>query len=194
MTRLTNALKQEIIGKAIAGSPLTKQLKALKEKTKNCLIAIHTHHFGGAENLKKLAIYQKAILKLQDKLPETIRDHVSIGTSMTCNISVYVGGYNMRISSKVDHPVINIYNENINRKSKPFKALLENCKQVEILDKNISHLEGEIKTILDSVTTVAKLLKVWAEAESIIPSIETTGNLPSIVLGDINKKLGIPKS
>lgn len=77
----------------------------------------------------------------------------------------------------------------------PVRAVLDGLRKEEAaLEEDRSALRREVRSVLNSVTTVKRLLDVWPEAEKYLPDRPETPNLPAVVVADLNKKIEILKS
>lgn len=78
-------------------------------------------------------------------------------------------------------------------------ALQAEYNEIEALDKAIqddaNKIRAQVNSVLNSVTTVAKLLKVWPECRELLPGGLGHGKvrLPSVPIKDLNAALGLPK-
>lgn len=57
-------------------------------------------------------------------------------------------------------------------------------------------LRAKVKAVVESVTTVARLIEVWPEAQELLPEVHAgpKGSLPATLISDLNAELGLTKA
>lgn len=57
-------------------------------------------------------------------------------------------------------------------------------------------LRAKVKAVIESVTTVGRLVEVWPEVQDFLPEVMAgpKGNLPATLISDLNAELGIAKA
>lgn len=67
----------------------------------------------------------------------------------------------------------------------------------EAMDKDLQEreraLRAKVKAVIESVTTVGRLIEVWPEVQDFLPEVMAgpKGNLPATLISDLNAELGL---
>jgi hypothetical protein len=87
---------------------------------------------------------------------------------------------------KPDHPYMAA--RNAVRDAKAIKEAME--KDVQERERA---LRAKVKAVIESVTTVGRLVEVWPEVQDFLPEVMAgpKGNLPATLISDLNAELGI---
>lgn len=149
------------------------------------------YSLGGPEVVAQIASIESKIAKLVSALPEKLRDDVSAVRKrgyLTANIagcavhvSAWAGDRPAAATTVItaDHPLAVRFFE------------LENLEK-DIEQRRIE-LRTKVRAALNSVNTVAQLLKVWPEAAELLPkTVAPKSTLPAIPVADLNALVGLP--
>lgn len=194
MTRLTNALKDRISQNAIEKSGLNAKKKELSAEYDALGEEIRAHLIGGKEGEKLAKAIAESSKKRAARIPK-LADVLEIKVNKERYLHVNADGehHTFRFSDKDGKLEWRICTSgyrktlNCNVLKKKLRSILK--RQDE--NKNaICDLELEVYSVMAQATTVSKLLKVWPEAEELLPKTENQkANLPVIPLASINKKI-----
>lgn len=77
------------------------------------------------------------------------------------------------------------------RAARDAKAILE-AMQGELTEHKRA-LRAKVKAVVESVGSVARLIEVWPEAQQFLPEVHAgpSGNLPALLISDLNAELGL---
>lgn len=87
---------------------------------------------------------------------------------------------------KPDHPYMDA--RNAVRDAKAIKEAME-----KDLTERERALRAKVKAVIESVTTVGRLVEVWPEVQDFLPEVMAgpKGNLPATLISDLNAELGL---
>lgn len=196
MTRMTNYLRAEIVKNALAKTPLAADEAALTQDRYALAEAFRIAALGGPEEATRLEKAAAKIEKELSALPEGLctdscpirRDYemyrLNLG-GLRVNLQYSESREDKRIcpSGAVfagDHPLVCRFHELLNRETE--------------LGKRRSDLKTQVRAVLNSCTTVKKLLDVWPEVKELLPQQleEARAQLPAVQTADLNAALGLP--
>lgn len=104
---------------------------------------------------------------------------------------VYDSRHGTHIASiiKPDHPYMAARNA-----VRDAKAILEAMK-TELTEQERG-LRAKVKAVVESVTTVARLVEVWPEVSDLLPEVHAgpRGTLPATLISDLNAEIGLSKA
>jgi hypothetical protein len=113
---------------------------------------------------------------------------IAFDTPRRVPFEVHEGRYGTLIASiiKPDHPYIAARNA-----VRDAKAILEAMQQE--LKESERALRARVKAVVESVSSVARLVEVWPEAQELLPEVHagTGGGLPAQLIADLNAELGL---
>lgn len=190
MTKLTVSMRDQIVAKAIEKAGINKAFRDYHAERKEWACAVADESVGGADAVKALAEANKKIAAAMKSLPENLRSDLRAGPlegavfasfgGMRCRVNEWDGYRPARsgLMLPADHP-LSVQFESLELKSKE-------------LSKRKSNLESEVRAVLESVTTVGKLLSVWPEAKELIPAQSQKASLPSVNVETLNTVIGLP--
>lgn len=182
--RLTNSIRDAIKNKVLKRT-FDKLYKSLRKKEHSLAMIIYNNEFSAKE------------MKLMDNLPTNwlpVRNSFSVKFEEgTLNYKVY----NLLPDNSVNVPY---HKANygtftlIEKESKIEKLAIEYQKEEDEIKSKHAKAIGSVVAILDSVTTVGKLLDVWPEARDfILPYLSKAKcTLPAIQFKEVNKLLNLP--
>lgn len=205
MTKLTKAIREHVMEKAIAKSAIPGRREKLKADLKAFGLKVYAEHVK----------VPPALQALWDD-PKT-RNEVAgwLNTTMRVDVSDETGGFYYR---HYDHETWESYYDRDKLPSVfhfddpkpapvrvptyvlkgsplegPAKSLVKYHRETNKLEDD---LRSKIGTLLHSTTTVAKLLVLWPEAEPLLPAATpkvSSALIPAQTILDVNKALGFTK-
>tara|TARA_Y100001938_G_scaffold149998_1_gene239123 strand:- start:4581 stop:5201 length:621 start_codon:yes stop_codon:yes gene_type:complete len=202
MTRLTKALKEQIIENALVKAGVREREAALKVRHAEFAEACRIFAIGGEEEAKKVEKQMTKIKKLWLELPSYARGHsldsinygIRVANTGTSEERYwYFGGskpcHRADRKPKYSPPFVNIADN---------EPLIQEHSAIELEKEAVHNLkqsvEANVSTVLDTVTTVKKLLEVWPEAGELLPKSEAGASmhLPAIQVTQLNAMIGLP--
>lgn len=194
MTRLTKFIKEQICKNAIDQSLVNKELKTANENLSKLALDVYNDNVT-AEQIEAANRIQQEI----EKLPFVERFHVERKWFHCVGyVESYFGGLCglLQFPSGIYHPALkNRPTYEVDHEfSKRFLSLQN---QFEKLTGQKNNLRLEIMAILNSCATLKKLQEIWPESINFLDGIQANvikANLPTVVVEDLNKKLGITVS
>lgn len=191
MTKLTVSLRDDIVAAAQAKAGIDAEQTSYQTAKREWAEQVADYSLGGPEITAKIAEIDAKIASLVADLPENLRREVSSVKKLgylTANIAgcrVHVGSWEGfrhaagNVTITADHPLAVRFFE------------LENIGK-DIETRRIE-LRTKVRAALNSVNTVAQLLKVWPEAAELLPkTVAPKPNLPAIPVADLNALVGLP--
>lgn len=196
MTRLTNNLRDKIVANAMAKTPLAAEKATLQQDKYTLAEAFRIASLGGPEEAARLqrvnARLEKEIAAIPDALRNTftpMRHDYDMGRmnlgGLRVNLPYAAGTADRRICPtgavfEGDHPLVLQFHELTNRGAD--------------IEKRSSDLRIQVNAVLDSCTTVKKLLDVWPEAKELLPTDveEARPQLPAVQTAELNALIGLP--
>lgn len=191
MTKLTVSLRDDIVAAAQAKAGIDAEKTAFQTAKREWAEQVADYSLGGPEVVAQIATVQRKIDKLVGALPEHLKCHVSAvkhRTYLAANIAgcaVHVSAWEgarpaaATVVIAADHPLAVRFFE------------LENLEK-DIEDRRVE-LRTKVRAALNSVNTVARLLKVWPEAAELLPkTVAPKSTLPAIPVADLNALVGLP--
>lgn len=196
MTRMTNYLRDEIVKNALAKTTLDAEEDALRQERYVLAEEFRIASLGGPEEAARIEQLAKKIEKELQTLPKGLctndapfrRDYemyrLNLG-GLRENMRYSASNDDKRISPSDavflgDDPLVLKFHELLNRETD--------------LDKRCRDLKAKIRAVLNSCTTVKKLLDVWPEAKELLPEQleEARPQLPAVQTADLNAAIGLP--
>jgi hypothetical protein len=207
MTRLTKTIKDQIVASAMSRGGFAKREEELVKMRAEWAERVRIEALGGVEQADEIKKTALKIKNLMYELPSNVRiyDNYNPFVNQQECITVNCGG--LRIEAYFNGACS--YNGRLNHifritpRRHTIKANTELSKQLHgilkvqdqiALDKR--NMEADVRAVLNSVTTVKKLLDVWPEASELIPTLprvkDPKSNLPAIQPDKLNAVLGLP--
>ena len=196
MTRLTNNLRDKIVANAMAKTPLAAEKATLQQDKYTLAEAFRIASLGGPEEAARLqrvnAKLEKEIAAIPDALRNTFMpmrhdyemERMNLG-GLRVSLLYAAGTADRRICPtgavfEGDHPLVLQFHELTNREA--------------AIEKRSSDLRIQVNAVLDSCTTVKKLLDVWPEAKELLPTYveEARPQLPAVQTAELNALIGLP--
>lgn len=192
MTRMTNYLRDEIVKNALAKTPLDAEDAELARDRHALAEDFRIAALGGAEEAARLENAAAKIEKALSELPSSLvnSDYPVRRSEMAYRANL--GGLRVNLAFPDarlcpsgltfagDHPLVCRFHELLNRETE--------------LGKRRNDLKTQVRAVLNSCTTVKKLLDVWPEAKGLLPQQleEARPQLPAVQTADLNAALGLP--
>lgn len=191
MTKLTVAMRDTIVNNAVEKAGLNKETSTLAERRKVWAEKVADESIGGPENVAKLAEANKKITRIVSGLPKDLQEDLRAGP-LTGSILASFGGRRIYVNQwdgrrpareglmlPADHPL-----------TVEFEAL--ETIEADLNDRR-EKLKYDVRAMVNSVTTVARLLAVWPEAKELIPTYAVQPkNLPAVNVEQLNSAIGLP--
>jgi len=191
MSKLTGWIRDAIVDNAVEKAGINKAFAEYRKERKEWACAVADESIGGSDVVAKLDAANKKIAGIVKSLPEHLQSDLRAGP-LEGSIVVSLGGMRTLLNEwdnrrpaksglmlAADHPL-----------TIQFEKL--EARQRE-LSKKKSNLRDEVRAVVDSVTTINKLLTVWPEAKELIPSRAVAAkNLPSVNVESLNAAIGLP--
>lgn len=189
--RLTKEIKTQIVSAALNVADIPAKESALEQARFNWAEAVRVDSLGGKDACAKVQGANDAIQALLSELPKGV---VIGGTGIRYYHKIYVNVAGCSVYANFEKSSIAPSSHTLlagSQLAEEFWAL-ENTQKELMAARN--NLEMSVKSILDSVNTDAQLIKVWPESAPLIPKpVKTDRNLPTVMVSELNKLLGVGK-
>lgn len=195
MTRLTNAIRHQIIAKAVEKATATQneEIKILETAFSAELIK-----FATGDKIEELVKLEKQFTKCISAIPEgflTYRGHIPINKNSSVRLNIAGKAVNWEFKRKVIFPCNDSCDRYVILADNPLSDMFDNIHNKKQKSEEIKEtVRLNVLAVLNSVTTVKKLLGAWPESAELIPSeIEKPViNLPTVQIADLNNMIGVP--
>lgn len=202
MTKLTKAVKEQIVRNAVEKSGLIDEHNKIIQRRAEWANNVRLFAIGGVEVEKKLIAINEQYAALHESVPKNLQGDYRKPARRRNETYVNVAGisfcayfhgcldYNCcdqvhRISPSnvtllADNPLVSEFHEIHN--------------QQEEYENKVVTLRNSVNGVIANITTVKKLLDVWPEAKELLPpDIEKQAvQLPMVQTADLNKLIGLP--
>ncbi len=192
--RLNNWMREKIIENALEKSGLNRQKEQYNADCEVWANAVADESLGGAQAVALILETEKKVAKLAEKLKSQI-PNLEVCTpqivSRAGSIMANIAGCKVRVAEweglrpacevtlTADHPLAIQFFELERRHS-------------DLTEKRCT-LKANVKAVVDSVATVAGLLRAWPEAAELLPKDAAPApQLPAVQAADLNKLIGLP--
>lgn len=211
MTRLTKAIREKMVNKAIETAGINDAFLKLKTQRANLAESIRVDSLGGQTVIDTLMVKYDEIKELFDNDtfknaqgmylsgPEEDYELYNINLGGMRVTLQYNGQYDRLNRNGVDRvfrsPVPRDSNINYPADHKFAKAFFKVEKtRRELVDRR-DGLKVQVNATLNQFTTIKKLLEQWPEAKDLLPSClnELKPQLPVVQVKDLNCLIGLPK-
>lgn len=206
MTRLTKALREKMVIKAIETAGITEGFAGLTSRRAKLAEDVRVFSLGGTENVARIEKAVAKIKKMQSsdelKVVNRTNFYCSINASLRyCNLAgaqvhLYFNGQHntmgniesvfkdvtpQSVTLTADNPLVS-----------EFHKL---SKERDGLISRRDGLKAQVDATLAQFTTVKKLLDQWPEAKDLLPTNleESKPLLPVVQVKDLNCLIGLPK-
>lgn len=200
-TRLTNAIREEIIKKGLEKSGFPARLKKAKEDREDLKVQLLISALGGA---KKYAALEERFNTIAEKVEKLIKE----GFSVTLDTYRYNAYINIA-GQTIKYPNMNKVSEKYKNKrliylygSAPIvtadnplvQKFWDAENKVKDLESSLDSIRDNIHAVVYSVNTTKRLVEVWPESAELIPTgtVAIKAGLPAINFTSLNAAIGIP--
>lgn len=194
MTRLTVSDKKEIANNAVNQSAIRERRKERDAKRKAWAESVRLWVNGDDE-----AVAQEVGEKIQNllsQMPDGFRDNAHFLPYSNFKRVQFEGQRGVVMAEWWQSRIVRNGATAVNIPRD--HALHAEYLEIEALDKAIqadaNKMRAQVNSVLNSVTTVAKLLKVWPECRELLPAGlgQDKVRLPAVPIKDLNAALGLP--
>lgn len=202
MTKLTKAVKEQIIRNAVEKSGLINEHNKIIQRRAEWANNVRLFAIGGVEVEKQLVAINEQYAALHESVPKNLQGELRKPVKTDNDIYVNVAGisftalFNGQLGyNKSDHIYKISPSSVILRADNPLVAEFHEVhNQQEEYENKVVTLRNSVNGVIANITTVKKLLDVWPEAKEILPpEIEKqTVQLPMVQTADLNKLIGLP--
>ncbi len=202
MTKLTKAVKEQIVQNAVNKSGLIDEHNKIIQRRAEWANNVRLFAIGGVEEEKKLVAINEQYESLCESVPKSLRLSGRPPVKTDKDIYVNVAGisfsayFNGHTSYNGAQHVVRVSHGNATLLAdNPLVAEFHEIhNQQEEYDNKLSNLKNSVAGVIEKITTVKKLLDVWPEAKELLPdNIEKqVVNLPAVQTADLNKMIGLP--
>lgn len=202
MTKLTKAVKEQIVKNAVEKSGLINEHNKIIQRRAEWANNVRLFAIGGADVEKQLIAineqYEKLYASVDGSLRGDFRKPVKADNDIYVNVSgiSFTALFNGQLGyNKSDHIYKITPNNIVLLADNPLVAEFHEIhNQQEEYNNKVVTLNNSVNGVIANITTVKKLLDVWPEAKELLPpEIEKqTINLPMVQTADLNKLIGLP--
>jgi len=191
MTKLNTAIRDAIVNNACVKSGLDAQRQQITQDRVAWSNTVRRHHNGISD--EEIEVITKAVMKAVNKLPDNMRRDTVHLTYTRSTESANIAGASVYLTYGEDKPTA---------QGKPTitadNPLTQQFYDIETRSKACedarADLRAQVRAMVNSVTTVKRLLDMWPEAAELMPDnlAPTKTNLPAVVVSDLNALIGLP--
>lgn len=203
MTRLNSKIRNAIISNAIVKSGVTSRKEALITRRAKLADDVRLFAIGGAEKEKQLDAEFAKVKKQLEKLDSKFFKYTENPKPRRAyGIGVNFAGRSVRLffNGGEQHEGKAIYKNYIignrtviiadNPLNDEFDAIESEQRAVNDLR---SHVKAEVTAMVNSVTTIKKLLEIWPEAKELLPPEEQVQSTALVAnVDNLNTMIGLP--
>ncbi|GAA0334767.1 hypothetical protein L9H26_04075 [Morganella psychrotolerans] len=201
MTRLTNNIKSEIIRSALKKAGIYEEKEKLRVEKNTLANDARIASFGGNDAAARAEEKLASILALVKDLQNTVDGYIYLTNAKDYYIYPAFGGQRNRLAYGDDSQgkSISLLTPSDDKclfpadheLSKRFTQINEKEASIE---KREAEIKANVKSALDSVTTIKKLISVWPEVKEILPDGEQIERvtLPAVKVENLNSLIGLP--
>lgn len=189
MTRLTTHIRDSVVANVMTKAGLYARGAAVKESRQKWAEEIRLLSLG-KHSAEIERVYREAE-QLTAKLPEELRGSGDIVRKVG-RLRLNLAGRTVLVSEW--EGVLPALPLTLTAES-PMVARFDAIVSEEgAIESEGEALRTQVRAVLGSVTTVAKLLSIWPEARELLPTTlaETKPQLPAVQLADLNRMCGLP--
>jgi len=191
MTRITNAMKDAIVNKALEKSGATSRIEAIKIKRFEWAEIARVHALGGEAKAREYAEINKHAHSIYSSLPQGLKGNANI-VERRSDIHLNLAGASIRVKLKgyaeaSDHREIVLADNPLCQQFYDIEAEEKAaCEQGTVV-------ENQVRATLDKFGTVKRLIEAWPEVQELLPpaTVAAKSNLPAIQVADLNKLVGL---
>lgn len=198
MTRLTNAIKEDLLKKLLVHAYKDRVQEAVN---RNAAFALKVYDDAFAADLEQIAKIPTGWLvtdtDIKVQFGPTIQRLYFRGTLGTYNMDPPMRTCGANVNYEASQPFPYKKKETVVKQypgDHPLVAEFDDVKdQFDRLDAEIRRARATIEAAMNSVTTVKKLIEVWPEVDEFAKDyLEEKPNLPVILRQELNSLLDLP--
>lgn len=188
--KLTTYLRDAVVENALVKAGVRKAEADYKADRVAWATRVADESIGGADAVAQIESANKKVAKIVATLPEHLREDVQLGPKVG-NILATFGGRRIIVTEWVGYrPAKNVNLAADHPLSVEFFTLEDRKTE---LDKRRDSIRVDVRAVVNSVTTVARLLAIWPEAKELLPtSAAPKPQLPAIKVEHLNAAIGLP--
>ena len=193
MTRITNALREAIVAKAIDKAGLNDKRAEYDKRRAAWTEAVRIDGLGGPVKAAELEALDAQIRKLHEKIPEALRCGYGVGLDRNSWMRVNIAGANVHVSLNDSKPAR--CRSHVITADNPLAQQFYDLEAEEkALDDERATLSAQVRGALSKFTTVKRLLDAWPEAKELLPDRlpEAKPTLPAVRTEELNALIGLP--
>lgn len=207
MTRLNKTIREAIVDNALKASGVNSREEELIKRRAKLADDVRLFAIGGVEREKELnEIYDKAVKYSKNHMSEGMIDiDVSRSSSYEINVNFagravdlyFTGEPKHNYDNRVFKPYVDSsYRNRVaitsdNPLNDEFDAIV---KEQRVIGELRTQLSAEVQAMVDSVTTIKKLLELWPESKSLLPENEKPSSTALVAdVSKLNTMIGLPK-
>ncbi|MGL5281149.1 MAG: Nmad5 family putative nucleotide modification protein [Plesiomonas shigelloides] len=200
MTRLTKQVKEQIVAAAVAKSvgerPVTLENTRYAWLKKVAEYSIEQSGISPAELFKTV----DKIKKLTSSVPTQLKSYYSFSLNTDRTLCLNIAGMSINVDVPDGEPQI-VCAENYSNRRIAIPADHQLAKEWDVIHQEelrIKEIQDTVRVnvtaMVNSVTTIKKLIDVWPECVELIPEQvnKPVVNLPTIKVDQLNTMIGIP--
>ena len=190
MTRLNTHIRDTIISNALEKSGNKARRDATAKRRQIWADAVRVSALG--PDAAKIELIVAKADKLAAELPEGYRSGYSIASTRG-NLTLNCAGLTVRVN-EWDGMKLSPSTHTLLADDPLVQEFHDICSEEKANAESWEAVKTSVKAAVHSVTTVAKLLKIWPEAKELLPTYveESKDQLPAIQVADLNKLVGLP--
>lgn len=201
-TRLTNAVRDEIIKNAINKTKFIERIKEKEQEGELILFKLLMEYHGGEEAYRKL---ERQVRELQTKTVNIRTKNVYVEFGLYSSSTGFnLGGRAIGMPSRKYLPeeyaslkILSPRERIVFAANHPqVEAYFKVREEVDELEASRSKIRQEVQAMVYSVNTTKRLVEVWPESAELIPPANQVAKvgLPAINVASLNAAIGIPTS
>lgn len=205
MSRLNKATREAIINKAIEKSGVLAREDALISRRAKLANDVRLFAIGGEgkerEIMDKFEKAKEILGSIGDSLFNTSviqpnRDDKVYVNFQGLAVNLQFSGFESRARPLVYKPLVscNSANRTVIKSDNPLYAEFDAIQLEQKAVSNLrAHVKAEVSAMVNSVTTIKKLLEIWPEAKELLPPkdrVQSTAIVANI--GNLNTIIGLP--
>ena len=190
MTRLTKYIREEILANAQTKSGNRAAREVTLQKRKDWDEAVRLDSLK--EHSALLTQLDAKVEKIRAQVPDVFqsggspiqrRGQIRVNCA---GMTVYANGW--------DGEKVAPGNHTITADNPLAQTFHDICAEEKLNTERWEQVKASVNAAIKSVTTVAKLLKIWPEAKELLPAYveESKDQLPAIQVADLNALVGLP--
>lgn len=207
MSRLNKATREAIINKAIEKSGVLAREEALISRRAKLANDVRLFAIGGAEKEAEIMERFEKAKEILGSLGDSIFNTSVISPNQDDEVYVnfqgravnlQFSGFESRVMPFVYKTLVSCDSSNrvVIKSDNPLYAEFDAIQLEQRTVSSIrSHIKAEVTAMVNSVTTVKKLIEIWPESKELIPEFKREQSTSLVVSVDnLNTMIGLPSS